>query len=98
MRGGYYRYSNGNLSTQSSYGNYWTRRLNNATDGYDLNFGFGNVGPQYSNSRGNGFALIEMVNTAFLERGAGKGPAKSEGRQAEESRQEKRPVPAGPSL
>ena len=49
-------------------------------------------------SRGNGFALIEMVNTVFLERGAGKGPAKSEGRQAEESRQEKRPVPAGPSL
>ena len=58
MRGGYYTYHTGNLDFQSSYGSYWSRRLNNVINGYYLGFYSGYVNPQFSNLyRGYGFTI-----------------------------------------
>ena len=55
VRGG--NHNNGSLSSQSEYGDYWSRQLNNAASGYYLHFRSGVVAPQKSDYRGRGFAL-----------------------------------------
>ena len=57
MRGGLYYYSYGNLGSQSSYGYYWSRRLDNATRGNYLDFYSGRIYPRNSYDRGYAFAL-----------------------------------------
>ena len=57
VRGGNYRYDSGTLYNQSSYGRYWSQRLNNDVYGYFLYFNSGLVGPQFSSDRGHGFTL-----------------------------------------
>lgn len=49
---------------------------------------------------GNGFPLIEMVNSSFLERQSGRAETRNEERQAEaaQTKPDRRPAPAGPVL
>lgn len=51
---------NGNGSSwnnRGSNGNYWSRSLNSATNGRNLNFNSGGVNPQNNNNRFNGFSV-----------------------------------------
>lgn len=51
---------NGNGSSwnnRGSNGNYWSRSLNSATNGRNLNFNSGGVNPQNNNNRFNGFPV-----------------------------------------
>ena len=51
---------NGNGSSwnnRGSNGNYWSRSLNSAANGRNLNFNSGGVNPQNNNNRFNGFAV-----------------------------------------
>ena len=51
---------NGNGSSwnnRGSNGNYWSRSLNSAANGRNLNFNSGGVNPQNNNNRYNGFAV-----------------------------------------
>ena len=57
MRGGYYRYSSGNLDAQSINSYYWSRRLDNAINGVYLRFLSTSVNPQSFSTRGLGFSL-----------------------------------------
>ncbi|MBO4675130.1 MAG: hypothetical protein J5601_03475, partial [Elusimicrobiaceae bacterium] len=57
VRGGNYNYGYGSLGSQSSFGYYWSQRLDNAANGYRLRFNSGNVYPQVSYYRGDGFSL-----------------------------------------
>ena len=56
-RSGAYSYNNGNLSTQSSYGLYWSRTRNGTTYAYDLRFYSTNLYPRDNRDRGDGFTL-----------------------------------------
>ena len=44
-------------NNRGSNGNYWSRSLNSAVNGRNLNFNSGGVNPQNNNNRFNGFAV-----------------------------------------
>ena len=60
-RSGYYDYTNGSLSYQSSYGYYWSHTPDDKTYAYGLRFGSTSLYPRYSYYRGRGFPLRCLV-------------------------------------
>jgi len=56
-RAGAYDYDDGVLYGQSSYGDYWSRRIVSSTNSYRLRFYSGLVSPQDNYTRGYGFSV-----------------------------------------
>jgi len=57
VRGGFYRYNNGNLDDRGSDGGYWESKVNNATLTYYLSFASTGLYPQYNyRDKGVGFS------------------------------------------
>jgi len=54
---GYYNYSSGSLSGETTYGYFWSRTAHSSTYAYYLDFSSGNVNPQNYVNRGYGLPL-----------------------------------------
>ena len=57
LRSGYFYWGNAGLNDRGGSGNYWSLRSNSTTNSYYLYFNNTGLNPQYSNNRGNGFAV-----------------------------------------
>ena len=54
---GYYRWGNGNLDNQDSYGLWWSTTANSGSNAYYLGMDSRDLNPQLSHNKANGFAL-----------------------------------------
>ncbi|MBQ3469711.1 hypothetical protein IJH16_01935, partial [Candidatus Saccharibacteria bacterium] len=54
---GYYRWGNGNLDNQDSYGLWWSTTANSGSNAYYLGMDSRDLNPQSNASKANGFTL-----------------------------------------
>jgi len=60
--------NNSSVNNRGSNGNYWSRSLYNADNGYNLNFNSSNVNPQNNNNRYNGFSVRAVQHLPLTAR------------------------------